>query len=182
MFQYRRPEPQRFSKRTSPSRHPLPCRAGVVLFLCIILAGCTLPTVDIANRQVIPAANVRKAAEGILSNLPEERSRVVKILDSGYFAYTRAELVGCLESCSWIADFEYKQDLHDCEEYAIETMAWVRALLPGVAFGFAIRETTVNHAENVFIDNNLMVWIVDIKRHGSELVPASGAFYFLVMI
>ena len=73
-------------------------------------------------------------------------------------------------------------DLHDCDEFMFETIAVVKRQLPGIPFGCALRSTAMSHAENLFVDESLNVWVVDIKRHGSELKPASSAFYFVVMI
>jgi len=106
----------------------------------------------------------------------------LKLLDNRYRAYTESELLDCLDAVSWIRDIPYCSDWHDCEEYMFDTVAWVRGNLHGIPFGFGLRETATTHAENLFIDEQLNVWIVDLRRHGSELIPASGAFYFLVLI
>ena len=162
---------------TSPGREDhLPSRLGGVFFLCIILAGCVLPTEDISDRQQIPGVQIRDALN--ISLYSEE----IKILDNTYIAYSRFELVECLEAGMWIAGLEYRAEFHDCEEFAMATMSWVRGTLHGIPFGFGLRETKSCHAENLFIDEQLNVWVVDIKRHGSELICASGAFYFLVLI
>lgn len=135
-----------------------------------------MPTEDVSNREQLPGVAVRDAVWRAVY------CKDFCLLNSRYIAYTRSELVACLERGKWIADIEYKPEYFDCEEFALITRSWVRAQLPGIPFGLGIRETATTHAENVFVDQALNVWIVDIKRHGSELIPASGAFYFLVLI
>lgn len=162
----------------TPSRRDfcLPSRLGGVFILALILAGCMLPTEDVSGREQIPAASVRNAIDRAAYCVE------IRMLNTRYIAYTQSELINCLDAGRWIAELEYEPEFYDCEEFALLTRSWVRALLPGIPFGLGIRETGTTHAENIFIDAQLKVWVVDIKRHGSQLRPASGAFYFFVMI
>ena len=165
---------------TSLGRHPLPCRLWGVFFLLTLILGCTIPTEDISSRQVFTSQQIKQAiTETVILPKPE---RDLRLFDNRYVAYTQLELIDCLEAGSWIANLKYRQETHDCEEYAFYTISWVRGNLQGIPFGLGLRETETTHAENLFIDEQLNVWIVDIRRHGSELVSASGAFYFLVLI
>ena len=165
---------------TSPGRDlHLPSRLGGVFFLCILI-GCTIPTEDVSDRQVFTSQQIKQAiTQTILLPKPD---RDLRLLDNRYRAYTQFELLACLDSVNWIAKLPYISEDHDCEEYIFDTVAWVRGSLHGIPFGFGLRETATCHAENLFIDEKLNVWVVDLRRHGCELIPAAGAFYFLVLI
>jgi hypothetical protein len=179
MFPYRRPEPSDRFSWTSPWRHLLPCRLGGVLILALIIAGCTLPTEDVSDRAVFTSRQIEQA---INQSVYIADKAGLKLLDNRYRAYTESELLDCLDGVTWIASLPYIPEDHDCEEYMFDTVAWVRGSLHGIPFGFGLRETETCHAENLFIDEQLNVWIVDLRRHGSELIPAAGAFFFLVLI
>jgi hypothetical protein len=178
MYLHRRPEPSDRFSWTSPWRHLLPCRLGGVLILCLILFGCVLPTVeDLSGREKINSSEIKNAINSAFY------CHELRLLDFRYVAYTQEELLECLNTGKWIASLPYIPEHHDCEEFLFESMAWIRGQLYGIPFGLGFRDTpTSTHAENIFVDNNLTVWVVDIKRHGCRLIPASNAFYFLVMI
>lgn len=158
-----------------PSRY-----LGGVLILSLILASCTLPTEDVSDRQVFTSQQIKQAI--IQSVYIADSKTGLRLFDNRYLAYTESELLDCLDAGGWIRNIPYCPEYHDCEEYAFETMSWVKLQLHGIPFGFGLRETQTCHAENLFIDEQLNVWIVDLRRHGCELIPAAGAFYFLVMI
>lgn len=163
---------------TSPGRdYSSPFRlGGVFIFgLLLVLTSCVLPSEDISHRQQISGTAIRAAIQDAIF------CEDVRLLNNRYIAYAQFEVIECLDSGAWIAEMEYIPELYDCEKFALNTMAWVGAHLRGVPFGFAIRETETAHAENIFVDEALNVWVVDIKRHGSKLI-AAHAFYFLVMI
>lgn len=172
----RRTAPPFFS--APPRLGGLPSRLGGVCILILIffLTGCQLPTEDLSQRQQIPGTTVRDSINAAV--FADE----VRLLDNRYLGYSSIEIAECLEAGIWIADQEYIPEFNDCDNYAIRTMGWVTGILPGIPFGLGLRETETCHAENLFVDEFLNVWIVDLRRRGSELIPASGAFYFLVMI
>lgn len=165
-----------FNSRTSLGRKPLPFRLGGVFIFALIL-GCVLPTADLSEREQIKGSEIKTAINSAFY------CREIYLLDYRYRAYTQEELIACLDSASWIAKLPYIPEDHDCEEFLFDAVAWVRGTLYGIPFGIGFRDTpTSTHAENIFVADDLAVWVVDIKRHGSELRPASTAFYFLVMI
>lgn len=159
-----------------PGRKAPPLRLGGIFILTLILAACVTPTEDLSERQQIKSSEIKAAINSAFVCCE------IYMLDYRYRAYTQDELITCLDTASWIADLPYIPDDHDCEEFIFDAVAWVRGSLYGIPFGIGFRETQTTHAENLFVDESLNVWIVDIKRHGSELLPASHAFYFLVMI
>lgn len=177
MFSNQHSQNSAATNSSSPGRWvPSPCRLGGALILTIIiLSSCTIPTEDISKRQQIPAASIRQAIKQ--SVFYDD----LWLLDNIYIAYTQLELESCLKAGEWIVDFEYVPDTDDCDDYAYLTFPWVRRTLRGIPFGFVIRKGKW-HAENLWIDEDLNVWIIDLKKRGSELIPASGAFFGLVMI
>ena len=154
-------------------------RLGGVFFLCLLI-GCTIPTEDVSDRQVFTSQQIKQAISQ--SVYIADSKTGLRLFDNRYRVYTASELVECLESAKWVANLPYIPEDHDCEEFLFYTVAWVRGSLHGIPFGFGLRETATTHAENLFVDEQLNVWVVDLRRHGCELIPAAGAFYFLVMI
>ncbi len=144
-----------------------------LILLLSLLVGCKLPTEDISNREILTKADIRRAIDStsVYSEL--------YFLDNRYLSYCREELVQCLDTGKWIGDIGYVSEYHDCDEYAVEMMGWVRSQLQGIPFGLGIGEV---HAENIFVDRYLNVWVVDIRIHGSKLNPPNRERYSLILI
>ena len=65
---------------------------------------------------------------------------------------------------------EYEPDVNDCDDFAIHLWSKVKKDYPLLSFGFVLSS---GHAFNIFIDNNLEIWIVEPQT--DELISLDNA-------
>ena len=53
---------------------------------------------------------------------------------------------------------KFKEELYDCDDFALHLMSEIKKEFHGIPFGFVINK---GHAFNIFIDENKQVWFVE---------------------
>lgn len=130
--------------------------------------------------KVLPAYMVRHL---IIKNCLTDKKMVMVPTDRKYRTITRGEVTEKMVELGLHKE-EYVPDFFDCDDYALKFAAGLAKYCVGIIHvyntDYGEKDPHYRHALNVFIDHNMVVWMVDVGR-GLLFKPPSDTYkiYFL---